>query len=137
MKTNVDQNVTEPDKIEDPAALDRAIANNLVLNPSTTDQELANLLGVSRATINRRKNCKAVQSLIKETLDIPRVEIQRLTLKALQKMADLLEDVDPKIQISAASQLLRLAEGQVRAVTRASSSGMFGSKSVFGNEDPF
>lgn len=135
MTTANDQNVTKTDTIEDPAAVDRAIANKLVLAPSTTDQELANELGLSRATINRRKNSKAVQSIIKETLDIPRAEIQRLTFKALQRISDLLDNADPKIQITAASLLLKLTSDTVQTMVR--SSGPFKSNSVFGDEAPF
>jgi DNA-binding Lrp family transcriptional regulator len=91
-------------------AIDAKLALLLIETPSLTDQELAEKLGISRPTVNRRKNGPAVQKIIRATLTIPEKEMRRLATKALARLEAQLDNEDPKIQHAAALALVKLSE---------------------------
>lgn len=107
MKDLVEQNTTKSDTDHVEAA-ELKIAAMLLESPAITDQEIADKLGLSRQTINRKKNSAVVQSIIKKALSIPEREVRRLTVKALQRLEALLDDDDPRIRLSATLALTRL-----------------------------
>jgi DNA-binding Lrp family transcriptional regulator len=90
-------------------AVDFKIANALILTPRKTDKELATLLGLSQRTVNRRKNSESVQELLQNALKISSSEIQRLTVKALRKIEEHVDDTDPRISLAAAMHITKLA----------------------------
>jgi hypothetical protein len=89
--------------------VDFKIANALILSPRKTDKELAELLGLSQRTINRRKNSDSVQELLKNALKIPSNEIQRLTVKALRKIEEHVDSDDARISLIASMHITKLA----------------------------
>ncbi len=104
-----EQNATKRDKIQ-LDAVDAKLARLLIETPAMTDQELADKLGISRQTANRRKNGPSVQKLVRTALAIPEREMRRLTTKALARLEALLDDEDPKIKLAAATALAKLSE---------------------------
>lgn len=106
-KMQHEQNATEPDNSR-MKAIDAKIALLLVEKPAATDQELAEKIGVSRQTINRRKNGEAVQKFIRGTLEIPQEEIRRLAAKSLVRLEEMMDHEDPRIKLAASLALLKL-----------------------------
>lgn len=102
----LEQNATESDTCT-PDAIDAQLAHLLIESPSLTDQELADKLGISRQTANRRKNAQAVQKIIRSTLSMPEKEMRRLTKKALSRLEALLDNEDPKVKLSAILALMK------------------------------
>lgn len=90
-------------------AFDQRLAILLIENPSSTDSEIADKLGTSRQTINRRKKSKTVQRIIQKTLSIPEDEVRRLTAKAFSRLEKLLDDDNPKIRFAATLSLIKLS----------------------------
>ncbi len=104
-----EQNATEPDKIPNDI-VDLKITSLLIENPSLTDQEIADQIGVSRQTINRRKNSPEVKGLIHSALSIPQQEVRRLTAKALRRLEELLDHEDAKVRLAATLSLVKLTD---------------------------
>lgn len=105
---DIEQKVTESDC----SALDEVdtrIAMLLIEAPTTTDQMIADMLGLTRQTVNRRRNSSGVQKRVKETLSIPERETRRLVAKAMRRLEALLDNPDPKIQLSVTLALLKLS----------------------------
>jgi len=98
---------TKTDNSE-PDAIDLRLATLLIESPAATDQDLADKVGVSRQTINRRKNGPAVEQLIRNSLALPEREMRRVTAKALSRIEELLDHEDPKIKLAATVALLRI-----------------------------
>ena len=90
-------------------AIDLKIAQLLVEQPSITDKEVAEKLGVSRMLVNRRRNGVAVQDALATALAIPTEELRRLMVKSLNRIEELLDSHEPRLRAMAATQLLRLA----------------------------
>jgi hypothetical protein len=82
----------------------------LIESHTSTDQELADKLGTTRQTVNRRKNGPAVQKIIRAALAIPEKEMRRLTTKALNRLEALLDHEDPRIKLASALALVKLSE---------------------------
>jgi hypothetical protein len=103
-----EQNTTEPDS-PNVDALNARIAAILIESPSATDQEIATTVGLSRQSVNRRRNSPVVQELVRSALAIPEREVRRLTAKALLRLEKLLDDDDPKIRLAATLSLVKLS----------------------------
>ena len=108
LKEMLKQNATKSHKKKPGTdVLDRAIALNLIQRPGLTDEEIARELGVSRETVNRRKNMQSVTAIINHSLALPTKEIRRLMAKAFTKLEHHLDDPDPRVSLVAATQLLK------------------------------
>lgn len=92
------------------APVDFKIAQCLIQRPASTDSELANALGLSRQTINRRRNSDAVQAYLHQALSLPEKEMRRLCVLALQKVEATLQCGDPRLEFGAAVALMKLGE---------------------------
>jgi DNA-binding Lrp family transcriptional regulator len=104
-----EQNETKSDSLPI-AVIDAKLALYLIEKPASTDQELADKLGISRQTVNRRKNGLAVQKIIRATLALPEKEMRRLAAKALARLETQLDSEDPKMQLTAALAIVKLSE---------------------------
>ena len=91
------------------AAIDLQIARLLIENPAATDQEIADRLGVKRMTVNRRRRGDSVTLMMSSALSIPVDELRRLLVKSLRRLEELLDDPDPRVRGSAATNILKLA----------------------------
>ena len=103
--TNFD-NEKFPSEITD--SIDVRIASMLIENPAVTDQDIATKLGVSRQTINRRRNSAPVREFVFSVLSIPQREVRRVTAKALIRLEQFLDDPDPEIRLKATIALVKL-----------------------------
>lgn len=81
MENGYEQNLAISDS--DPDVIDIKIAAHLIERPSITDQEIAERLGISRQTVNRRRNSKGVRDTLRSILAIPEREVRRISAKAL------------------------------------------------------
>lgn len=100
---------TNDDKIKS-ASLNHAIASLLIENPSITDQEISEKIGLCRQSVNTHRNSKEVCKLLKESLSIPVDEVRRISAKALVRLEQMLDHEDPKIRLTATLSLLKLIE---------------------------
>jgi hypothetical protein len=107
-----EQNTTKPDNIP-LNVIDAKLALLLIESPASTDQELAEKLGISRQTVNRRRKSKGVQKLFRSILAMPEREVRRILSKALARLESMLDNEDPRIQLAAAIALLKLGEGLI------------------------
>lgn len=112
-KLLAEQNRTERDN-DSLDACDLKIARTLIETPAITDDELGKLLGLSRQTINRRRNSDSVKRLLREALSISEKEIRRLSSKALSRLEALLDHEDPRIILSACAALLKVGDETVK-----------------------
>jgi transcriptional regulator with XRE-family HTH domain len=106
---STEQNLTESDNFSI-GAMDAKLALLLIEKPSSTDQELAMKLGISRQTVNRRKRSQTVQKIVRDTLAIPEREVRRLAAKALTRLETLLDHEDPRVKLAATLALVKLSE---------------------------
>jgi Winged helix-turn-helix DNA-binding len=90
-------------------AIDHKIVQLLIENPCATDEEIAGTMGVTRMTVNRRRNSGGVSRQLESTLALPAETIRRLMSKSLVRLELLLDEPDPRIRAYAASQLLKIA----------------------------
>lgn len=91
-------------------SIDLKIVGYILQNPASTDAEISTAVGVSRQTINRRKNSEPVQSKLRHLLSLPETEVRRLSVLALRKVEDILRCGDPRLEFGAAVALLKLSE---------------------------
>jgi predicted transcriptional regulator len=96
----VEQNETNSDSPQ-LDEVDAKIAALMVETPAATDQEIADKLGMTRQTVNRRRNAKPVRERVSSALSLPEKEVRRLTAKALVRLESFLDHEDPKIQLAA------------------------------------
>lgn len=101
-----EQNATKGDNFDE---VDAFIVGRILHSPAVTDLELANSLGVSRQTVNRRRNSSEVRRSIKDQLSLSEHEVRRLTLKSFKRLESLIDHEDPRIQVAASSIFIRLA----------------------------
>lgn len=95
-----------PSELVDP--MDLQIATLLIENPSITDHDIAEKVGISRQTVNRRRNSPSVREFVFSVLSIPQREVRRVTAKALMRLEQLLDDPDPEIRLKATIALAKL-----------------------------
>jgi DNA-directed RNA polymerase sigma subunit (sigma70/sigma32) len=100
-----EHNKTNSDNFIETDEVDQAIASELILNPTITDQELANKFGITRQTINRRRRSDAVQSIVGESLSINDQRVRDIFSKSLSKLVELMNSEDPVIALGAAKHI--------------------------------
>ena len=106
---NDEQNRTNCDISPKPSGIDFAIVRELISDPSATDMDIAQKVGVSRQTINRRRNSTGVKSVLAEGWKVSGEDVRRLVGKALNRLELALDSPDERIAIVAATQLIKLA----------------------------
>ena len=88
--------------------IDRKLVLHLIENPSYSDQELGERLGLGRQAINRRRNSEAVKNELNDFTGLRKAEVRRVSTKAFRKLEELIDDPDPRIAFQAASNLVKM-----------------------------
>lgn len=86
---------------------DFAIVRELLSDPTQTDDGIAKKIGLSRQTVNKRRNSKSVQEEIKAKMEISSKRVEAVASKAWARLEELLEHPDPRIKLSAASAIIK------------------------------
>jgi hypothetical protein len=94
-------------------ALSARIGAMVLESPAITDQEIADHLKVSRQTVNRKRNSRAVRETITSAYRIPDLMIRAMVLKSISRLDALLDDPDPKIRLSTASLFMKIGQGLI------------------------
>jgi len=100
-----EQNGAECDNLDE---LDHKIVHFLIERPSISDRELGDELGIGRQTANRRRRSQRVQKRLIEILSLTEKRMRRVSVKAMRRIEDLLDDPNPKIRLDAAKSLIEL-----------------------------
>lgn len=112
-----EQNQTKSDTFDE---LDRAVARLVIENPSISDLQIAKQFGVTRQTVNRRRNSDAVKKLVAHALSLPTEEIKRLVAKSLCVLERHIGSKDPRISLTAIGQIMKLGVLCLEATLRSS-----------------
>ena len=88
--------------------INQQIVKLLLTQPSITDAEIGKNLGVSRQTINKRRNSEAVRARLGDILSISEKRIRRLVALSLDQMETFLTDPDPRLRMASALAILKL-----------------------------
>lgn len=102
------QNSTNFDKNAD--LLDHQIVECLIAQPGLADKDIARKLGVSRATINKRRKHGGAKFLLESTFKLKQETLKRLAIMCLKKLEQHVGDSDPRISIAACGLILRSVE---------------------------
>jgi hypothetical protein len=97
-----EQNETKVVRFEKNDDLDQVLAQTILMRPAITDRQMAEELGLSRQAVNKRRNSKKVQSIIRAELQTSADEIQLLRKKSIRHLSLLMDHPDPRISLSAA-----------------------------------
>lgn len=111
-KLTIIDTFTEKEKLN---SLDQQIVHLLLTQPTITDTELATKLGVSRQTINKRRNSEVVRERLSKVLSISEKRIRRLVALSLDQLEVFLSDPDPKLRMMSALSILKLGSTMITA----------------------
>lgn len=84
-------------------SIDQDIVSAILREPSITDLELATRLGVSRQTVNKRRNSMPIKEAIQRHHCILRADIERVSKQALVVLSELLSHHDDRLRLGAAT----------------------------------
>lgn len=108
-----EQKATKEDSCNE---VDVAIVSILTSNPAISDRELGEQLGLSRQTVNRRRNSQVVKELLKSRIEdsFTQDDIKRLIAKSMRAVEQCLDSHDERIRLAAAIPMVRLMSDSLK-----------------------
>lgn len=88
-------------------SVDQAIAKAVIENPTVTDEKIADSLGISRQTVNRRRNHPKVLFDVQRSLQVSEVDVKRLRKLAITRLENLVCSSDERIALGAVAILAK------------------------------
>lgn len=101
------QKAPKQHKTPHPDAVDIKIMELSLSNPTITEQEIADQLGLSRSAVTRRKGSDNYRSIFLSSFQNAQQNLMVLMDRAVAELRKSLDDPDPRIRLAAASNIMK------------------------------